>query len=96
MLGVMQNVQTANPAGPVRRKKIIEVRFFGSETLLHDLVAGETLKPIRRGGRVIFSLGDVALLAERVSDLENTLREMAENVNAVLGKEVKVFNRRRG
>ncbi len=65
-------------------KRIVEVRFLGASNLLHSLVERQTLKPIRQGGRVVFSLGDVVILAERVSELENTLREVAVNIKAAL------------
>ncbi len=65
-------------------KRIVEVRFFGDKTLLHGLIENQALKPIMQGRRVVFSLADVAILTERISELENTLREMAGNIKAAL------------
>lgn len=67
-------------------KSVIEIRFFGARNLLHSLIANETLKPIRQGNRVIFSLGDVAILAARVSELENILREVGESISVAFGE----------
>ncbi len=62
------------------RKHLVTVAFYGDKRELHALIADGILRPKRIGRKIIFSLADIRVFAERASKLQGFLKEAVEQL----------------